>query len=86
MMLQNIIAYAGAKEIIDSFKFSGDWEVDHIKLSNLLERYYYDTVGVYNANIEKAIKVEVNEIIKANYAEITFVIDSYGTLYENDGV
>lgn len=60
MALENIVGYAGAKEIIDNFKFSGDWEKDHINLSNALQHHYYDSVGVYNDGIQKAIETDVN--------------------------
>lgn len=86
IVLKDIIGYAGAKEIIDTFKFSGDWEIDHIKLSNKLQSHYCDTVGVYNNNIEKAIERNVNEIIMAHYTEINFVVDHYGVLFEDDSI
>ena len=84
--LESINGYAGAKEIIDTFKFSGDWEIDSIKLSNKLQSYYCDTVGIYNNNIEKAIARNVNEIIIAHYAEIKFVVDHYDFLFEDDSI
>lgn len=82
MELENIIGYAGAKEIIDNFKFSGDWEKDHTKLSNALQRHYYDSVGVYNDGIQKAIETDVNAIIKKQYPHINFVVDHNGIMFE----
>lgn len=82
MVLENIIGYAGAKEIIDNFKFSGDWEKDCIRLSNALQRHYYDSVGVYNDGIQKAIETDVNAIIKTQYSHINFVVDHNGIMFE----
>lgn len=84
MALENIVGYAGAKEIIDNFKFTGDWERDHINLSNALQRHYYDSVGVYNDGIQKAIETDVNAIIKEKYPHINFVVDHNGVMFEGD--
>lgn len=80
--LKDIIGYAEAKAIVDTFKFSGDWEIDHIRLTNALQSCYCDTIGVYNSNIEKIVKGVVNETIKANYTETKFAVDYSGDLYE----
>lgn len=82
--LKNVLGYDGAMEIVSNFHFSGDWETDSIKLSNKLQGYYCDTVGVYNANIEKAIQRNVNEIIMDHYTEINFVVDDSGMMFEDD--
>ena len=84
IVLKDIIGYTGANEIISNFKFSGDWEIDHINLFNKLESYYYDTVGVYNDYIKKAVKRTVNEPIVAHYAEISFVVDYCDDIYEEE--
>lgn len=65
--LNGVIGHAGAGDLIDNFAFSGDWEMDHIKLTNKLQDYYYNTVGVYNEGIESAINETVNAVITERY-------------------
>ena len=82
--LNGVIGYSGAGEIIDNFAFSGDWEMDHIKLSNKLQDYYYHTVGVYNEGIESAINETVNAVITEKHPNRQFVVDHNQRLWEED--
>lgn len=84
--LENLIGYAGAKELIDGFRFCGDWERDQINLSNTLQRHYYDDVGVYNEGIQKAIEDKVNRVIMEKYPDKAFEVDHNGILFEQDVV
>lgn len=82
--LEEAIGYAGAKAIVDGFERSGDWERDHIRLSNKLQKYYYDDVGIYNQNIEEAIEVMVHLAIAKRYPDNDFIVDHNNMMYEID--
>lgn len=84
--LEDMIGYAGAKEIIAGFQFCGDWEIDDINLTNALQRHYYDDVGIYNDGIREAINKKVNEVLIDKYPEKKFSVDHNGMLFENEEV
>ena len=80
--LEKIIGYAGAKKIIDGFQSCGDWEYDAINLTNALQRYYYDDVGVFNDGIREAIDRTVSAAIKEAYPNKDFIVNHDGILCE----
>lgn len=82
--IEEAIGYARAKEIVDGFERSGDWETDHIRLSNKLQKHYYDDVGIYNQNIEEAIEVMVHLAIAKRYPNNDFIVDHNNIMYEID--
>ena len=82
--LADVLGYDGAKAIISNYNFSGDWERDHISLSNRLQKYYYDTVGVFNSNIQESIEMEVHKAIAKKYPNNDFIVDDNNIMYEVD--
>lgn len=82
--MEETYGYAGAKAIIDNFERSGDWEKDHIRLVNKLERYYYDDVGIFNQNIEKDIATMAHLAIAKLYPDNNFIIGDNNVMDEVD--
>jgi len=78
------MGYEGTKEIIERFRYSGDWQRDHIDLTNALEKHYYEDVGIYNREIEKAINEKVNSVIMAHYSDKSFIVGHNQILWEKN--